>query len=69
MVRYNLTGIRNYLNNKHGRKSTQKPFTVSDVQGYLSRGRIPAEYGGEKIVLDEEMFKQTKVKFYTLEND
>lgn len=62
-----LTGLRDHMEKKHGRKSTAKPFTVSDIQGYINRGRIPTEYGGERIVLDEALYKQSKVKLYTLE--
>lgn len=62
-----LTGLKDHLNEKLGRKSTRKLFTTSDVQGYISRGKIPNEYGGERIVLDQELYKQSRVKLYTLQ--
>ena len=62
-----LTGLKDYLNNKYGRKSTRKEFTTSDVQGYISRGFLPEEYGGQQIVLDEVTYRQSKVKLYSLE--
>lgn len=66
MRRLTLTGIADYLNNIHGKKSTGKKFNPQDVQGYISRGRIPKEYGGYILELDETMLVQSKVKLYKL---
>ncbi len=61
-----LTGLAKYLNNLYKWKSTRKPFTVSDVQGYISRGKLPDEYGGNKLELNETLFKATGVKLYVI---
>lgn len=44
----NLTYIVTWLNENKEKKSG-KEFTVSDVQGYIKRGRIPVYLGGNSI--------------------
>lgn len=67
--RLTLSRMAEYLNNKYGCKSTGKKFTASDCQGYISRRRIPIEYGGEHIVLDEFLLESSGVKCYRLEKN
>ena len=64
--RLTLTRLAEYLNNKWGCKSTGKKFNPQDAQGYISRGRIPYEYGGQKITLDKGLMDSTGVKAYKL---
>jgi len=67
--RLTLTRLANYLNNKWGQKSTGKKFTASDAQGYIGRGKLPLEYGGEWIVFEESLYESTGSKTYSLEKD
>ena len=64
--RFTLTRMATYLNNKYDHKSTGKPFTAQDCQGYVNRGRIPVEYGGQRIELDNFLLETTGVKTYKL---
>jgi len=65
--KFTLTRLAAYLNNKYDCKSTGKPFTAQDAQGYITRGRIPIEYGGQFLVLDKGIMETTGVKAYRLE--
>jgi hypothetical protein len=65
--RLTLSRLAVYLNNRWGCKSTGKKFTAQDAQGYITRGRIPYEYGGELVILDEGLLESTGVKAYRLE--
>jgi len=67
--RLTMTRMAEYLNNKFTNKSTGKPFTPQDCQGYIDRGRIPYEYGGWKVTLDQGLLDSTGVKAYRLEKD
>jgi hypothetical protein len=42
---YTLTGLRDYLNKTY-QKASGKPFSLSNVQGYVLRKRLP-KYLGE----------------------
>lgn len=57
-----LTTLTHYLN-AHMQKKTGVPFTVSDVQGYIKRGRLPLYLGHYKIILLNEI---KGVKLYTV---
>lgn len=57
-----LTALTNWLNNNRSKKNN-KPFTISDVQGYIQRGRLPKYLGGERIELVKEI---SCVKLYNV---
>ena len=40
-----MMGILRWLEENH-KKKTGKPFTISDVQGYILRGQLPGYIGG-----------------------
>lgn len=52
--RLTLTAITDWLNENFSKKNN-KDFTVSDVQGYIRRGRLPGYLGGNKIELVKEI--------------
>jgi hypothetical protein len=62
-----MTGLAKYLNNLYKWKSTREPFNISDAQGYIGRGHLPVEYGGNKLTLNEPLHKATGVKLYIIE--
>ena len=45
-----LTSLKEWLNEKKTKKTNNK-FTVSDVQGYIKRGKLPDYLGGNLIEL------------------
>lgn len=51
---YSITRLVEYCNETFGLKKNQKPFTISDVTGYVRRGHFPKSLGGAKIVLCTE---------------
>jgi len=59
----NLTGLRDYLNEKFQKKNGKK-FTVGDVQGYISRGRLPVYLSALQI---SEVTDVRGIKIYKLE--
>ena len=46
MSNMGLMGILMWLKETYGQKKTNTEFTASDVQGYLSRKRLPDYLGG-----------------------
>lgn len=67
--RLTLSRLANYLNNKWGNKSTGKKFTAQDAQGYINRGKLPLEYGGEWIIFEESLYESTGSKTYSLQKE
>jgi hypothetical protein len=68
---YSLTRLIEYCNETFKGKKNGKPFNVSDVKGYISRGKMPKSLGGAKITLCTEGDLQgvfTSTKLYKLEN-
>lgn len=57
-----LTALTDYLR-KHFSKKTGSDFTISDVQGYVNRGKLPDYLGGYNIKMNEEI---KSVKLYKL---
>lgn len=57
-----LTAITDWLNENFSKKNN-KDFTISDVQGYIRRGRLPGYLGGNKIELVKEI---TCTKLYNV---
>lgn len=49
--------------NENYTKQTNKPFTVGDVQHYITRGFIPEYLGGNKIERSEKI---ENVKLYSV---
>lgn len=60
--RLTLTAITSWLNENFSKKNN-KDFTISDVQGYIRRGRLPGYLGGNKIELVKEI---TCTKLYNV---
>lgn len=46
---YTANGLRNYLNKKFKYKKSLEKFTDQDVQGYITRGKLPKYLGGSII--------------------
>ena len=61
----NLTALRDYLN-QNFKKRNGNLFSISDTQGYISRGKLPAYLGASKIILNENV---KGIKTYFLENN
>ena len=57
-----MTGILHWLENEHKVKKSGEPFTLQDVQGYVTRGQIPDYLGGHEI----EIKKNKYSKFYNI---
>lgn len=57
-----LTVLTKHLNTTKAKKSGE-PFTTSDVQGYIRRGRLPNYLGGQTITLSTEI---EGVKLYNI---
>jgi hypothetical protein len=52
---FTLASLRDYLNERFGQKSSGKPFTIQDIQGYEAKRHIPDAYGGYEVqVLENE---------------
>jgi hypothetical protein len=61
-----LTGLMKWLNseeNKDFKKRNNTEFTVGDVQGYINRGYLPIEMGGNEIEKDDKI---QDVKIYNI---
>lgn len=43
---YTLTGLLEFCKENFGEKQGGKPFTISDIQGYVRRGSFPQYLGG-----------------------
>lgn len=57
-----LTAITSWLNENFEKKNNTK-FSISDVQGYIRRGKLPNYLGGNKIELVKEI---TCTKLYNV---
>lgn len=53
---FTLTALTKYLNENYKNKKTGEPFTVSDVQSYCRRGKLP-DYLGEIYIFKEDKIK------------
>lgn len=65
-----LTGLTKWLNseeNKDFKKRNNTKFTVGDVQGYIARGYLPIEMGGNEIEKDSS-FQDVKI-YNIVKND
>lgn len=47
---YSITKLQEYCTEKLGMKKNGKPFSISDVTGYIKRGCLPKSLGGAKII-------------------
>lgn len=64
---FTLTTLTDYLN-KNYKKKTGGSFTVSDVQGYISRGYLPLYLEDQKVFIKRVEMEEVKgVKLYKLE--
>lgn len=48
----NLVQLTEWLNTFFSRKKSGEEFSVSDTQGYIRRGHLPAYLGGHSIKID-----------------
>lgn len=53
---FTLTALTKYLNENYKNKKTGELFTVSDVQSYCRRGKLP-DYLGEVYIFKEDKIK------------
>ncbi len=53
-----MTGILQWLTEKHKVKKSGEPFYLSDIQGYIGREQIPEYLGGYKIIKKEEKYSK-----------
>lgn len=58
-----LTGIKNWLNQLHGKKKSGVEFFLTDVQHYVRRGNLPKYLGGYTIERDKTV---KDVKLYNI---
>jgi len=53
----NLISLVEWFNQYYAVKKSGEEFTVSDVQGYVKRKRVPFYLGGEEIEINSEKVK------------
>lgn len=53
-----MTGILQWLTEKHKVKKSGEPFSLSDIQGYIKREQIPSYLGGYKIERKREKYSK-----------
>ena len=56
----NLVSLQKWLNDYYKIKKTGEPFSISDVQGYVVRGKLPSYLGGHVIQISTNRVKGTK---------
>lgn len=67
--KFTMQRMADYLNNKYKCKTSGEPFNRQDTSGYISRGRLPREYGGNRIEFDQNSFDFYGIKLYKLLQD
>jgi hypothetical protein len=53
-----MTGILKWLIEKYIEKKSGEPFKLQDVQGYITREKIPDNYGGFTIKKSENKYNK-----------